>query len=178
VSAAVVLLLAGRGRVAPLAIDLRPVSDRCSTREVNMTSHRSGAIAAAAAALLLVIGSAGAAAATPTTITVDSFAEETFTTTGGVLCPSGTATTDFHHFGGGGAAGSFHLTKTLTCADGSGTFTIRVNAATVFGSPTDQGGWAVIEGTGDYATLRGGGNLVGTYQGDGIVDLYTGSVAL
>ena len=66
--------------------------------------------------------------------------------------------------------------KTLVCDDGSGGFTISVNAATVFGSPTDQGGWAVVSGTGAYTTLKGGGNVVGTYVTDGIVDSYTGSV--
>ena len=70
-------------------------------------------------------------------------------------------------------AGSFHLTKTLDCTDGSGTFTIVINAATVFGSPTDQGGWAVLSGSGAYATLRGGGSLVGTYVPDGIMSTYT-----
>jgi hypothetical protein len=100
----------------------------------------------------------------------------TFTATGSVICDSGTATTDFDHFGGSGhsRAGPFHLTKTLVCADGSGTFTIVVNAATVFGSPGDQGGWAVLSGTGDYAGLNGGGRLVGTYVPDGIIDQYTG----
>jgi len=67
-------------------------------------------------------------------------------------------------------------TKTLVCDDGSGSFTIEVNAATVFGTPNDQGGWAVLGGTDDYATLSGGGNLVGTYVPDGIIDLYTGVV--
>ena len=88
------------------------------------------------------------------------------------------ATTDFKKFGGSdrSRAGSFHLTKTLDCADGSGSFTIVVNAATVFGSPTDQGGWAVLSGTDDYATLRGGGRLVGTYVPDGVIDTYSGSL--
>jgi len=53
-----------------------------------------------------------------------------------------------------------------------------VNAATVFGSPDDQGGWAVLSGTGAYATLHGGGNVVGTYVADGIIDVYTGSLGL
>ena len=135
--------------------------------------------AIAAATILLLVGVvpvlAGAAGAT--TIRLDSSdAGETFTATGGVICESGTATTDFHHFGGSqhSAAGSFHLTKTLDCDDGSGTFTIVVNAATVFGSPIDQGGWAVLDGTGDYTGLNGGGRLVGTYYETGIIDLYTG----
>jgi hypothetical protein len=142
-----------------------------------MSLHRFTAIAATALVLALTVGSVGALGATKTTITLSSFTSgETFTATGDVVCPSGTATTDFHHFGGGPVAGSFHLTKTLVCDDGSGSFTIEVNAATVFGHPTDQGGWAVLDGTGDYATLRGGGNLVGTYVPDGIIDVYTGSL--
>jgi hypothetical protein len=135
------------------------------------------AIAAAAILLLLAVTPAFAGAPGRTTITLDSFTSgETFTATGGVICASGTATTDFDHFGGSGnsRAGSFHLTKTLVCDDDSGTFTIAVNAATVFGSPGDQGGWAVLSGTGDYTGLNGGGNLVGTYVEDGIIDLYTG----
>ena len=51
-----------------------------------------------------------------------------------------------------------------------------MNAATTFGSPTDQGGWYVISGTGDYTGLSGGGNLVGTYVSNGIIDVYTGVV--
>jgi hypothetical protein len=120
-----------------------------------------------------------AAASGKTTITLDSSSSgETFTATGDVICDSGTATTDFHHFGGSlnSAAGSFHLTKTLVCDDDSGTFTIVVNAATVFGSPIDQGGWAVLSGTGDYTGLNGGGKLVGTYYDGGIIDVYTGSL--
>jgi hypothetical protein len=143
-----------------------------------MLKQRFRVVAFVAVGLLLAAGPVGALGATKTTITLNSFAVETFTTTGGVLCPGGTATTAFHHFAGGGRAGSFHLTKTLTCTDGSGSFTIAVNAATTDGSPTDQGGWAVLSGTGDYGTLSGGGNVVGTYVEAGIIDLYTGSVRI
>jgi hypothetical protein len=139
-----------------------------------MVQRRIREAVAAAAVLLLLIVPTALAAPGSTTITLNSFATETFTATGGVVCSSGTATTDFRKFAGGGGAGSFHLTKTLVCPDGS--FTIVVNAATVFGSPTDQGGWAVLDGTGAYATLKGGGNLVGTYVPDGIIDVYTGSL--
>ncbi len=124
-----------------------------------------------------------AVATTRTTITIDvNFLTgvETFTTTGGALCPSGTATTDFH-FGTGNSSSlafSFHLTKTLVCTDGSGSFTIAVNAATTAGASGDQGGWSVVGGDDDYAGLRSGGNLVGAFYsvGFGIVDLYSGVV--
>jgi hypothetical protein len=142
-----------------------------------MLLHRIRAVAAAVI-LLAIVAPTTLAASGSTTVTLNSFATETFTATGGVVCPSGTATTDFHKFGGGPVAGSFHLTKTLVCTDGSGSFTIVVNAATVFGSPDDQGGWAVLSGTGAYATLHGGGNVVGTYVADGIIDVYTGSLGL
>ena len=142
--------------------------------------HRFRTVAVTAVAgLLLLAGPGGALAGNNTVITLSSLSSgETFTATGGVICPEGTATTDFKKFGGSGQsrAGSFHLTKTLDCTDGSGSFTIVVNAATVFDSPGDQGGWAVLSGTDDYATLRGGGRLVGTYVPDGIIDTYTGSL--
>lgn len=142
-----------------------------------MVHHRIRGVVAVTAILLLSVVPTALAAPGSTTITLNSFSSgETFTATGGVVCPEGTATTDFRKFAGGGAAGSFHLTKELVCTDGSGSFTIVVNAAVVFGSPTDQGGWAVLDGTDDYATLKGGGNLVGTYVPDGIIDVYTGSL--
>ena len=145
-----------------------------------MSTRRLRAVAVGAIAALFVIAApAGTAAASMTVITLDSFSSgETFTATGGVVCPEGSATTDFKKFGGSAhsRAGSFHLTKTLECADGSGSFTIVVNAATVFDSPGDQGGWAVLSGTDDYATLSGGGQIRGTYVPEGIIDTYTGSL--
>ncbi len=143
-----------------------------------MSRHRAFGIVGATILLVMAIGPAGTSAAGGTTITLTSLGVETFTATGGVICPSGTATTDFHKLAGGPVAGSFHLTKTLVCENRSGSFTIAVNAATVFGSPTDKGGWAVLGGTGAYATLHGGGKVVGTYVPGGIIDLYTGAVGL
>ncbi|HVA87737.1 MAG TPA: hypothetical protein VNF73_15640 [Candidatus Saccharimonadales bacterium] len=129
------------------------------------------------ALLAIAAGPVQASGATPSTIRIEVVGStETFSTTGGTLCPSGTAVSFNFHFAGGNRAGSFHLDKTLTCDDGSGSFTIHVDAATVFGSPTDQGGWSVAGGTGAYASLAGGGNLVGTYTEAGINDLYTGRV--
>jgi len=110
---------------------------------------------------------------------------ETFTSDSPLLCPSGTATTSFE-FGAGnfGAAGSFHLTKELVCADGSGSFVIRVDAATNFvvGDGTN-GGWSVVpgSGTGDYAGLMGGGSIVGVNSDTPPIDLidsYYGSLRL
>jgi hypothetical protein len=131
-------------------------------------------------AALLVAPGASAAAPPTTTIEIDIVFDvsEEFTTTGGVLCPSGTAVTDpvfsagFGRMGRG--AGTFHLIKTLTCDNGSGTFQIKVNVGP---TPTGTiGGFAVVGGTGAYTNLRGGGSLVGTATDGGIFDVYTGQL--
>jgi hypothetical protein len=139
------------------------------------------AVLAVAGGLLLLAASASAGlAATKTTITIDVnvvAGTEMFVTSGGALCEKGTAVSFDFRGAGGGQAGTFHLQKTLTCDDDTGTFTIAVNAATAHGSPTDQGGWSVVGGTGAYVGLHGGGNLVGTYTDTGIIDQYTGVVS-
>ncbi len=70
------------------------------------------------------------------------------------------------------------------CDDGSGSFIIRVDAASNFvvGQGT-TGGWSVVpgSGTGDYAGIRGGGHVVGINsdsQPIDLVDHYYGRVAL
>lgn len=81
-------------------------------------------------------------------------------------------------------AGTFHLNKLLVCDDDSGSFVIRVDAASNFlvGSGT-TGGWSVVpgSGTGDYVGLAGGGHVVGVDQ-DGpdvdLIDYYSGSLRL
>ena len=138
--------------------------------------------ATSVAACLLVLGGAGSAFAAAPSVSIEVTGidgVETFTTTGGVLCDEGTSENSFEKFGGSGhsAAGTFHGYKTLTCSDGSGTFTITYDAATVWGSPQDQGGWRLYAGTGDYAGCTGGGNLVGYYYDGGIEDHYTGWVS-
>jgi hypothetical protein len=100
---------------------------------------------------------------------------ETFSATG--ICPSGTAQSFGFHQAGQGRATTFHLYKTLTCDDGSGTLTIRVEAGLVFGSPGTVGGWSVVNGTGDYADAHGGGMIVGTSFDGGIEDAYTGMLS-
>jgi hypothetical protein len=130
-----------------------------------------------AAGVLVLALSAPTAAATESVridLHVDFEAGETFTATG--FCPSGTAESFGFLVVGAGRATTFHLFKTLTCADGSGTLTIRVEAAGVFGMSGTIGGWNVVEGTGAYASARGGGHIVGTSFDGGVDDLYTGNL--
>jgi hypothetical protein len=146
-----------------------------------MRNGRSALVIGALAALL-VAPTVTAAAPPVTTITIDVQFDvsEEFLATGGVVCDSGYAVTDpifaagFGRMGRG--VGTFHLIKTLYCDDGSGTFQIRVDAATAPTSPGTIGGFAVVGGTGDYEGLHGAGSLLGTSTGGGtgVLDVYTG----
>lgn len=144
---------------------------------------------AIAASLLALTATAGGATAAPAPLIVIEIdldtGTETFTTNTSLLCPEGDAITDFD-FGAGnfGAAGTFHLDKLLVCDDGSGSFVIRLDAASNFvvGNGT-SGGWSVVPGSGtdDYVGLKGGGHVVGVNQEDPVVDLidfYFGSLRL
>lgn len=132
-------------------------------------------LAAGLIAAAMLVPAASAATSGEITLTVDGFGgSETFVSSGGFFCPSGTAESFDFMFAGGGRAGTFHLKKTFTCDDNSGSLTIYLSAATANGSPQDQGGWKVVSGTGDYAGIKGGGNLVGDYVGGGVIDHYVG----
>lgn len=152
------------------------------------TSHRRIVLAVGAALLLVGLTTGGALARDTAIITIAIDLDtgvETFTTDSPLLCPSGDATTDFERGAGNfRVAGSYHLTKLLTCDDGSGSFVIRVDAASNFlvGDGT-TGGWSVVpaSGTGAYAGLRGGGSVVGVNSDTPPIDLtdsYFGSVRL
>lgn len=148
-----------------------------------MRGRRLGAALGLLGALLLPSTINAAPATTVIEIAIDlGTGEEAFTASGGVVCDEGTAESDLSVFTGGGSKGrgvfTFHLVKTLTCEDGSGTFQIRVDAATAPRSPGTIGGFAVIGGTGDYVALRGGGSLVGTATDVGIDDRYTGRLTI
>jgi len=137
---------------------------------------------AAVLGLLGVLALAPTASAAPTVSVINIHVlfegAESFTASGGVVCASGEAVTDPVFAAGfgrqGRGVGTFHLIKTLTCDDGSGTFQLLVDAATAPSSPGTLGGFAVVGGTGDYTGLRGAGTVVGTGFDGGIDDVYTG----
>ena len=150
-----------------------------------MRARRIGiALGLASSVLLAPLGAAAGGVSTITIVV--PFAPgstETFTTTGGLLCPSGTAVSDAFIKGGGSQGRgtfTFHVVKTLTCANGDGTFKLLVDAAGAPNSGGTVGGFAAGQGTGDFVGLRGGGKLVGTSfpDGSGITDLYTGRLTI
>ncbi|HET9084708.1 MAG TPA: hypothetical protein VFN41_09930 [Candidatus Limnocylindrales bacterium] len=132
----------------------------------------------------LIAAPSASAAPTATTISIHIVfgnpATETFTTTGGLLCLSGTAISDpfFQTFGGRQNRGNFtfHLVKTLTCDDDSGTFKLLVDAAST--RTGTVGNFAAGRGTDDYVGIHGGGHLVGTGFNGGLDDFYTGMVTI
>jgi hypothetical protein len=133
-----------------------------------------------AVGLVAALGLAPSALAAPplTTITLDIEFEvaEEFTATGGVVCDHGFAVTDPFFFAGGGRQGrgngTFHLIKTMICDDGEW-FQIRVNAAQT--RTGTIGGWSVVGGSDAYASLRGGGQIVGEGISEThLIDHYTG----
>jgi hypothetical protein len=76
------------------------------------------------------------------------------------LCPSGTFVDEFETTGGGPSPEfTALLHKTLTCDDGSGTFTIQFHAHFPRNATGGSTPWAVLSGTGAYATLHGSGTL-------------------
>jgi len=127
--------------------------------------RRTMTILGALVALLLSAIPVGAVTVAEATIDVhSSFSERegTFTADSDLLCASG-MTTDSTLIAGNGRAITFHNLKTFECADGSGTFTLRIQAKVKPCSATTSGVWSVADGTGDYEGLRGTGSLVGTY---------------
>lgn len=139
------------------------------------------AVLAIAGAMVGSAGSALAAAPTPVTIevlTIFSNGYGNFATSPGAgLCPTGT-TTDVTLATGwqSGRLNNFHVLKTFTCDDGSGTFTAEVQAHYVFGSPTDSFQWAIVSGTGAYTNLHGAGGGVGYQFPGGVFDVFNGKV--
>ena len=131
---------------------------------------------------LSLVGAVGAASGVSTTITVtgDNGAE-TFTTSGAALCPSGTSEDVFEKFGGSGHSPCRlvpRLQGTYLRRQGSGTFNISYDASTVFGSPTDNGGWHLYDGHRRLCRLlrrRQPGWDISTDTG--IIDSYTGQVS-
>ena len=138
------------------------------------------AVALVAAAL----GALPAAAAPPQTATftvIERFdsGSGVFASDGSVLCASGTTTNNTFATGFQSDRGViFHVRKTITCSDGSGTFTLQIQARTGFNvGDLTSGPWVVWDGTGDYANLQGQGTVTGTFFPDGVSDVYTGWLA-
>lgn len=130
---------------------------------------------AAAVVATAALAAGSAQAAPPTSVVIQGhtvFADGygTFTTSGAGLCASGT-TTDQLLVSGGGGKTLFHVLKTFTCDDQSGTFVVNLQAVA---APVFR--WNVVSGTGAYTNLHGSGSGVGVGFLGGVDDTYTGMV--
>lgn len=143
------------------------------------------------AAVLSAAAAAPAAAAEPVEVVVDvpfDGSPGSFTADGGGLCAGGTYADSGIRTTGAGRGRertlTFHLDRTFTCSDGSGSFTVRISARWHPCDATNAGTWVVLRGDGDYADLHGAGRLVGSYVGpdtcdpDGVVDVLSGRATL
>jgi hypothetical protein len=129
------------------------------------------AVVAATLALISVLGPV--AAGTPQQVQIVSHMNFNpdgpnfgdFTATGsavdsGLVCASGTVVDTGIVFGGfqSGRSAQILVRKTFTCADGSGTFFVKIQVHLDFETETESFTWVVLGGTGDYESLRGSGD--------------------
>jgi len=127
------------------------------------------AMVVAAVTLVAAIAPVAAAAPQPVTIVVvNTFPDSpppfgTFTAFGSavdshLLCPSGT-TVDVRNDWAGGQSGhklQILVIKELTCADGTGTFFIKMQVH-IDSATGETFTWVVLNGTGAYGHLQGSG---------------------
>jgi hypothetical protein len=78
----------------------------------------------------------------------------------GTICASGTVDDTRIIFAGfqSGRGAQIPVRKTFTCADGSGTFFVKIQVHLDFESATESFSWVVMGGTGDHSNLRGSGD--------------------
>ena len=141
--------------------------------------------------LLILLTAVPAMAAPPlemhieVTATIDPADADPFTASGpaadaGLLCPNGDVY-DLEINASGPPEGSFinlRVLKHFVCADGSGTFDVKLNAKVDFVAGGTTGNWVIVNGTGDYVGVHGSGKLTGIVivLGESILDIYDGQM--
>jgi hypothetical protein len=149
-------------------------------------------LAAATAALALALPLATAQAAPAAAVHIEaqtSFLYEgvsggPFTATGpavdaGLICATGQTIDVFAKPAGYQSHGGWLnliIVKAFTCDDGSGAFLVKLEVR--LGAHGDHYGWVIMDGEGDYASLRGAGTGYGASPlGDyDVLDVYDGVV--
>ncbi len=138
--------------------------------------------------MMLAVGLGASPAGADRALAVSITAEETIPSGGefvasgpaevaGLICPEGTTSNVLVSSRESRTVHFLEIDKTFTCADGSGTFTMRLNVKLDPDSGETTAAWWVTSGTGDYSSLRGTGRLVGTpgpVVGASITDDYRG----
>jgi hypothetical protein len=138
-------------------------------------NRRTRAIVAMLAAIAVLIAVAGpAGAASPQSVTIVSHVTFNpdgpnygdFTASGdavdsGLICASGTfVDTGIRFAGYQSNRGIVQLlvVKEFTCSDGTGSFVLKLQIQANFDTGIESFTWVVLDGTGDYGSLHGGGS--------------------
>jgi len=140
---------------------------------VHTRQHLARSLFIALAATLALVGIAGpVAAATPKAATIVSHVTFNpdgpnfgdFTASGpavdaGVLCRAGTFADNGIRFAGfqGNNLVQLQVLKTFTCADGSGTFAVKMQIRADFNTGMETFNWVITDGSGAYDSLHGSG---------------------
>ena len=143
-----------------------------------------------AAALALTAMAAPVAAASPQSVVIvsnvtfnpDGPNYGDFVTSGtaadsGLICPSGTFVDIGLRFGGfqsNRGTVQVQVVKEFTCDDGSGTFVAKLQIQANFDTGIESFTWVVLDGTGDYASLRGAGSGSTVPTSVGNINTYEG----
>ena len=155
-----------------------------------MKHLRTTAISVLMTVALLGVTASAVAAAAPLSVHIEvpeviATSGEPFTATGaavdaGAVCPSGTVD-DLSTVTSGPPSGPYTILQVLkrfNCDDLSGTFDVRLVVRLDNSNHQTTASWRIVDGTGDYADLKGNGTLVGTpiVPGESIQDVYDGKV--
>lgn len=133
-----------------------------------------GIVAVFAAIVALVAFAVPVGAASPQSVTIVShvtfnpdgpnfgdFVTSGEATDSGLICASGTFVDTGIRFAGfqsDRGTVQIQVVKEFTCDDGSGTFIVKLQIQANFETGIESFTWVVLGGTGDYASLRGGGS--------------------
>jgi hypothetical protein len=96
----------------------------------------------------------------------------------GLVCPTGTVVeTAAKSKDTNGPYTKLWITKHFDCDDGSGTFDVDMVVKLKKATGETTANWKVVAGTGNYASLKGNGKLVGTPVTLGVIfDVYDGKL--
>lgn len=146
------------------------------------------AVATAAGVLLAMAAAVPSAAATPGTavafVVNNQFGGLETTVTSSIPgCPAAGVTDTSDQLAFRGSTIHFSGQKLFDCGT-SGTFTLAYQVLHVKCTPTNNGTWTIVGGTGAYAGMTGQGQVSGTYypipcdESGGVIDSYTGKLSL
>jgi hypothetical protein len=144
---------------------------------------RTALVAALIAAAMAALPATAAPPQATTFAVVETFGDPpaagVFTSDGSIVCASGTTSNETFGTGFQSQRGViFHVRKTITCDDGSGTFTLLIQARLGLNvGDSTFGPWVVLSGTGDYTNLHGRGTVTGAPVPGGVSDVYEGWLA-